>query len=148
MKSVADPQVVAALRARLESVTPDRSRVWGTMSAQQMLVHLGDGAQAALGNKPFSAPARKPSKLLKWVALRAPLRWPRGVKSGAEPARVEVSAVTFEKDRQRAIDGLAALAAPDAATVSTHPIFGPMDRTDWQRWAYLHTDHHLRQFGV
>jgi hypothetical protein len=29
----------------------------------------------------------------------------------------------------------------------THPIFGSMSNTDWMRWAYLHMDHHLRQFG-
>ena len=28
-----------------------------------------------------------------------------------------------------------------------HPIFGPMSRADWLRWAYLHMDHHLRQFS-
>jgi len=33
-------------------------------------------------------------------------------------------------------------------TCPTHPIFGPMSRPAWLRWAYLHADHHLRQFGV
>jgi hypothetical protein len=28
-----------------------------------------------------------------------------------------------------------------------HPIFGPMSRSAWLRWAYLHMDHHLRQFS-
>jgi hypothetical protein len=30
---------------------------------------------------------------------------------------------------------------------SPHPIFGNMPDTEWFRWGYLHTDHHLRQFG-
>ena len=30
---------------------------------------------------------------------------------------------------------------------SVHPIFGRMSERTWLRWAYLHTDHHLRQFG-
>jgi hypothetical protein len=29
-----------------------------------------------------------------------------------------------------------------------HPVFGKMSSSQWFRWAYLHTDHHLRQFGV
>ena len=29
-----------------------------------------------------------------------------------------------------------------------HPIFGRMSRGAWLRWAYLHMDHHLRQFGA
>ena len=29
-----------------------------------------------------------------------------------------------------------------------HPIFGRMSEAEWLRWGYLHTDHHLRQFGA
>jgi hypothetical protein len=28
-----------------------------------------------------------------------------------------------------------------------HPMFKEMSEKDWMRWGYLHTDHHLRQFG-
>ena len=28
-----------------------------------------------------------------------------------------------------------------------HAMFGTMSPEDWMRWGYLHTDHHLRQFG-
>ena len=30
----------------------------------------------------------------------------------------------------------------------SHPIFGRMSEAAWLRWAYLHMDHHLRQFGA
>jgi hypothetical protein len=29
-----------------------------------------------------------------------------------------------------------------------HPVFGRMSNKAWLRWGYLHTDHHLRQFGA
>ena len=29
-----------------------------------------------------------------------------------------------------------------------HPFFGAMSPNQWLRWGYLHTDHHLRQFGA
>lgn len=29
-----------------------------------------------------------------------------------------------------------------------HPIFGPLSTLEWMRWAFLHSDHHLRQFGL
>jgi hypothetical protein len=29
-----------------------------------------------------------------------------------------------------------------------HPVFGPMSEAEWLRLGYLHTDHHLRQFGA
>jgi hypothetical protein len=30
----------------------------------------------------------------------------------------------------------------------SHPLFGAMSAAAWLRWAYLHLDHHLRQFGA
>ena len=38
--------------------------------------------------------------------------------------------------------------ATPEALVDRHPVLGPMTRANWMRWAWLHTDHHLRQFGV
>ena len=32
--------------------------------------------------------------------------------------------------------------------VARHPLFGPLTDAAWLRWAYLHMDHHLRQFGA
>ena len=29
-----------------------------------------------------------------------------------------------------------------------HPMFLEMNEREWMRWGYLHSDHHLRQFGV
>ena len=148
MKSIRDAGTLATLKTRLESVTPDRQRVWGTMSPHQMLVHLAVAAEAATGVRPFAAPMRAPSRLLKWFALRAPLRWPRGVKAGADPASAVLAADAFAADRTRAVDGLVALASQGTTFAPAHPVFGPMARDDWHRWAYLHTDHHLRQFGL
>jgi len=42
---------------------------------------------------------------------------------------------------------LARFAGTSAAEMPPHPIFGQMTRAEWLRWGYLHTDHHLRQFG-
>jgi len=114
-----------------------------------MVVHLGDGAEAALARRPFSAPSRRASRVLKWIALRLPLPWPHGIRAGADPATRAVSANAFTADRDRAVQTLGELAAaPASALAARHPIFGAMSRADWQRWAFLHTDHHLRQFGL
>jgi hypothetical protein len=148
MQTIGDAAVLAALIRRLEALTATRPRVWGTMSAHQMVLHLGDGAEAALGRRPFSAGTRPGSRALKWAALRLPLRWPHGVRSGADPAARAVSSERFAADRDRAVRTLGELAAAAEGTLTPrHPIFGPMSRADWHRWAFLHTDHHLRQFG-
>jgi len=149
MKTISDAEVLAELVRRIERVTVSQARVWGTMSSQQMLMHLGDGAEAALARRPFTSSGRKGSRVLKWVALTLPLPWPRGIRSGADPASREVQAETFSADRDRAVGTLRELAAtPESALAARHPIFGLMSRSDWLRWAFLHTDHHLRQFGL
>jgi hypothetical protein len=55
----------------------------------------------------------------------------------------------FPKDLARAITGIEGIAAasPDALE-PTHGVFGAMSVGDWQRWAYRHSDDHLRQFGL
>ena len=148
MKTISDAAVLAALTTRLESVTATRARVWGTMSAHQMLVHLGDGGEAALGRRSFATPARPASGVLKWAVLKLPLRWPRGIRSGADPASKELAPERFSADRERALRTLRELAAPESGLADRHPILGPMSHQDWQRWAFLHTDHHLRQFAL
>ena len=40
------------------------------------------------------------------------------------------------------------MVAESGSLTRPHPVFGPMTRGAWLRWGYLHTDHHLRQFGV
>ncbi len=37
--------------------------------------------------------------------------------------------------------------AADTRQLATHPYFGNLTKWEWMRWAYLHADHHLRQFG-
>ncbi len=36
---------------------------------------------------------------------------------------------------------------PRDFTWGVHPHFGAMNEREWMRLAYLHTDHHLRQFA-
>jgi hypothetical protein len=55
----------------------------------------------------------------------------------------------FAQDRARAVAGLQGIAVARVDAVeSVHGFFGTMSLADWQRWAYKHTDHHLRQFGL
>ena len=89
--------------------------------------------------------------LVKWVALYAPVRWPAGL-----PTRPEVDQ-QHEGTRPAAFaDDVAELVrlievvsiSPRPIAWEPHPIFGVMSESAWLRWAYLHMDHHLRQFGV
>jgi len=149
MKSLEDSEILTQLVTRLSAVRPDTPRQWGTMTAGEMLCHLGDATASVIDAPP--APDTKGSRLLKWFALNVPLAWPRGLKTPAsvDPKAGGTKPSDFESDRRRAIEGLRQFAAASAHSLSaTHGAFGPMTPKDWYRWAYRHTDHHLRQFGV
>jgi hypothetical protein len=150
MRNISDVAVLEDLVSRLCRLTPEQPGVWGTMNAQQMALHLGDASAAVLKQRAFSSQPRDgPTRLRRLVVLHLLPRMPRGIKSGANPAAAVVERAAFAKDVERAVTLLQQLAsaAPDAL-VERHPILGSLTRADWMRWAYLHTDHHLRQFGL
>lgn len=88
---------------------------------------------------------------MKWVALRTPLKWPKGVKTMAEVEQGVGGTCPseFQLDRDELLTIIDDFCTRDcAAFAAGHPIFGPMKHNDWMRWGYLHADHHLRQFGM
>jgi len=114
-----------------------------------MAMHLADANDAVLKRRDFATPPRPANYVLKVLSLYAPLPWPRNYASGADPASKQLIPEAFEADRSRAITTLRELAAGSGeALVSRHPVFGLMTPSAWRRWAFLHVDHHLRQFGL
>ncbi len=147
MQTLADPTASAALLDRLARLRPDAPRRWGAMDVVQMVRHIGFACDAALDRVPFTVPNQPARPLMKWFALRAPLRWPRNIRTGADPAGTAVDPAAFAAEVAHAAAAHRALAAATGGCAERHPIFGAMSVADWQRWAWLHTDHHLRQFG-
>jgi hypothetical protein len=149
MKNLADNAVRDELIGRLEQLTPRHAAAWGTMNGQQMTRHLGDASEAVLKRRPFASRRGTPSPVRKFLLLHVLRQMPRGIKAGADPAGAAVDPANFAADLTRAVTLLRELAAASPeALVEAHPVLGPMSRANWMRWAYLHTDHHLRQFGV
>jgi len=149
-KTMARAQDKEEIVRRLRTIRADSGRRWGRMSAHQMICHLSDSFLAVTGQRDISpASGLLQSTLIKWIALYAPLQWPRGV-----PTRPEVDQeVGGTKPSHFAADVTQLEMLVELITTRkgcfgpTHPIFGNMSDTDWMRWAYLHMDHHLRQFG-
>ena len=90
--------------------------------------------------------------LVRFVALSLPLPWPRGRIKTVPEAEQGIGGTPpsdFERDRAQLLELMARFCAADTDDFcQTHPIFGAMTAKAWKRWGYLHTDHHLRQFGV
>ena len=151
MKTLAHPGDLADLLRRLQTVGPDSRALWGRMSAHQMICHLGDAMLVATGHKPAGAvDGPLPRMVVKWIALYLPVRWPSGIRTVAEIDQEGGGTKPQDFIREvRELDMRLRRFAEERQTMCpTHPIFGPMSRNAWLRWAYLHTDHHLRQFGA
>ena len=152
MKTVADPKVSQSLIKRLRRLTPHGERRWGTLTPHEMLCHLGDATEMVLRIRPRDQPVplrRRP--MIKWLALWSPLRWPRGWRTNPahDPRDRGTRPTAFGGDMNRAIAAIEGLASADPGAIEpAHGTFGVMSLADWQRWAFKHTDHHLRQFGL
>ena len=152
MKTLARPRDKDEILRRLRTVRPDSVGRWGRMSAHQMVCHLTDALRMVLGQRLVSRVHRPTlGKVLKWVALYLPIRWPAGI-----PTRPELDQemggtppADFEADVEL-LEDLIELITVETRHVEgqVHPLFGRMSDGAWLRWAYLHIDHHLRQFGA
>jgi hypothetical protein len=149
MSTLANADAVAQCCARLDRIDPLAERRWGRMTVHQMICHLNDSFKVAAGRRQVSrAAAPIPRSVIKWLALRTPLPWSHNLPTRPEIAqgRGGTPPVDWEKDRRELRDLIAAF--PSRREFGSHPIFGPMTWDDWQIWAYRHTDHHFRQFGI
>ena len=146
------PRDKAELVRRLKTVRPDCTRRWGKMSAHQMVCHLSDSFRMMTRQKTASpATGFLQSTIVKWIALYTPAPWSRGIQTRPEMDQ-ELGGT---KPGDFAADLAALLALVETITTPAshddwpaHPIFGKMSEAAWMRWAYLHVDHHLRQFGL
>jgi hypothetical protein len=150
MKTLRDSSVQREIRSRLASVTREDSARWGKMAVHQMMCHLRDACWVGLGEKKVAMVAiPMPRPVMKCLALQVPLQWPHGLKSPPEVAQ-DVDGtrpVEFESDRASLLAAMEQFCSEVREPCVPHPFFGSMSANDWWRWGYLHTDHHLRQFG-
>jgi hypothetical protein len=135
---------------RISALTSSDQRLWGRMSAPQMVCHLCDSYRVALGEKAVgSATGFLQRTIVKWIALELPMNWPSGTPT---PPEVEqgiggTPPDEFKEDRTELISLVNRFCSKDTELKILHPFFGRMSRREWLRWGYLHADHHLRQFG-
>jgi hypothetical protein len=153
--SLADPGETERLLRRLDRLDPSMQPLWGRMRVVNMLRHLNDAFGAMAGSRPLPpAPPRRGDRFrrgtTKLLALYLPVPWPKGIRTltaldqragGSAPGVVAAELAELRTYLDRC-------AAGDVPAGREHPSLGPLSTWEWQRWAYLHVDHHLRQFGV
>lgn len=136
---------------RINDLRPDSQRLWGRMSAGQVLPHLADQLRICLGDKPAFM---RGNALTRWLSKQYALlltSMPKNLPTIKEldPDREAMTRPTdFEADRQRLLDLMQRYDAlpPDAPL--SHPVFGQLNKYQLGQLTYVHLDHHLKQFGL
>jgi len=114
--------------------------------------HVSDAFKLYMGLITAAPPGFPyPSKILKLASLWAPVRWPKEFKTVAEIDQEGGGTPPGEFDRDVSeVESLIHRFTrnPRDFQWPCHPYLGQMSEVEWMRLGYLHTDHHLRQFGV
>lgn len=148
-KSIFDPQGRASLLTRIDKLTPAAKNLWGKMNVRQGLRHMRYAFQMPIGEiiEPSSGNILK-KKIMKFFLLNAPV--PKA-KAETYPSFNTVSLGIDPPDFETEREELKAYIRKfsDASTyLAESPIGGKFSPEDWSRLMYIHTDHHLKQFGV
>lgn len=135
---------------RINTISPIAESTWGKMEVHQMIVHLKDQLDIALGH--LAATAQGPylfrTRIAKWAIIFI-LPWRKGKEKTPKEMDASVKGMVitdFESDKHLLIIRLHAFINADH--FSPHPFFGKLKRKYWGRLAWKHIDHHLRQFGA
>ena len=138
------------LAERVQRLTPEAERRWGTMTAGQMVCHIGDQIRVAIGEIPSSSSSA--SGPLTWPGMKQfviyVMPWPKG-KIQTARSMLTTKPDEFEADREQFLQLMERFAqqGPEA-TLTPHPLFGKLSTKDWGGLVARHIDYHLRQFGA
>jgi len=148
MKSLWEDGTRRELLARARRLTPEHRARWGKFTVDRMLAHLVDAFRMGMGE--IEVRPRKIPLLGTWPFNVLFIRLV-GMPKNAPTVReiVQRPPLTIEaelRELEAAMDRFAA--QRDRKQWPVHPAFGRLSRRSWGVLGYVHTDHHLRQFGV
>ena len=142
-----DPPHKAEILRRLKTLSPNAARRWGKMSVSQMLWHVNEAMEGALGRiqaEPMKVPLPRP--LLKLLVLNFP--WGKGAPTLKRwvPQSDNYDFASEQARCLRLVGELASKPLNDAWPDS--PTLGRMTGNEVSRLHAKHLNHHLTQFGV
>lgn len=137
---------------RINSITAETERRWGTMSAPKMLRHLRLAFEASLDEVEAEDRSNFLTRtVLRYIVFHLWTNWPKGkIKVPGNLTPEPDGDLGFERGRlfaaaERYLD---ALEEDPTRPGGVHPLFGRQTIGYWSRVHGVHMDHHLRQFGV
>ena len=151
MHNLTTAKDLADILDRVDKLTPRSRAAWGKMTVNTMLCHTADYFRMMYGDIPTK---RRHSYLyqnfMKWWVFRLE-RLPRSMPTVLEidPKQGNGTPAThFENDKFLLKKILLGFAISREHDLVPHPRFGKLTKLEFGQFAFLHMDHHLRQFGV
>ena len=137
--------------ARLNNLTPETKRRWGTMDVTQMLTHMNDAFRISLGMKPAVDKSNFFSHYITFpVAVYVLPSWPKGEATADElnQSKAGTKPRDFYTELEFLLKMIDVFNEREATKIKPHPMFGKLTKQQWRDLLVKHLNHHLRQFGV
>jgi hypothetical protein len=146
-KSINNPADKQEIFSKLDKLTAETKPEWGKMNVNQMLHHVSTAANFAFADK---APEKKATffnrTIMKWMVFNVTA--PKGTKTldGLDMVALGINPDDFNSERQKVKDVFERITASDKFQLN--PFLGELTKEEWGRLCYVHSTHHLKQFGV
>lgn len=150
MPSLFSSTAVDAAFNRIHNLQPDASPRWGSMNPATMLQHCRIITESMIRQRPAASTPTLRQRIMRTLILNGIIKIPHGRQMPKHIAEQMSAAgqAEFATEKAALLQALEAFAAFRGDLNGAHPRFGKMNRTQWGRFAWVHLDHHLRQFGV
>lgn len=152
IKNLQNERDRAEIIRRLQTITNNTPGFWGKMTANQMICHLSDAFRGVTGEIKVAPTGTLSQRVvLKRMMLYLPpvtvQNYPTSPEinqeiGGTRPTNFDSDAAELKRLIAEFTD------EKSDFTKWSHPFFGKLSRWEWSRWAYVHINHHLRQFGA
>ena len=130
---------------RLRGMQPNDQPKWRSISPHKLMAHLVDSFALSARKKDGIKPGEgsRSSALGKWIVIRSPMPWPKGLK--VLDVFWGTQASEFTKDHERVITAIESYAQDPKWGVS--PALGRLTAKQSRQLNFRHCQHHLKQLG-
>lgn len=135
----------------LDQLSAETKPLWGKMTAQRMIEHLTDGVLTGMGRKelncPYEGEKLERSRAFLLSEQPMPVEFKAHFVDDNAPLRNEEFDLAVDEFIEAWLD-MEDYSEGSPEAVHVHPVFGPLNQTEW-RWMHRkHITHHFMQFGL
>ena len=136
--------------SRVQALRADTPRQWGTMDTARAVRHLIFTFEASLGIKKIEKRLNPVARaVLYFVFFEVFTTWPKGLKG---PDYItpppERDFISEQQELVHLMEQFVVELERNPARIEVNPGLGGLPLSKWSRAHGVHTDHHMRQFGV